>query len=123
MCISILTLLNLVRAMLDSLGPTILGNPMQIIAFANNVVEEYVLQQEEKKLTEVSRAPEIATVSGLAGLASTTTVGEEGEGDDETQTLVLALSLVTVVLQGKSRFSQPGGNTLFRFCFWVITII
>ncbi|CAG8437765.1 15274_t:CDS:10 [Acaulospora morrowiae] len=45
----ILTLLHIIMSMIDNLGSTILQKPGQMIAFVNNVLEEYNLKRDNQK--------------------------------------------------------------------------
>jgi hypothetical protein len=100
--------LNLIMTMLDTLGPSILQNPTQIIAFASNVIDSHLMQTDHQNLRKATLESEVN--SGLSGLANL--VSQEDESaknfdeddaaimEDELSTLFLAVNLLGAVLNG-----------------------
>jgi len=102
--------LNLIMTMLDKLGPTILQNPTQIIAFASNVIDSHLMQTDHQSSNEPT--PTMATqggagLAGIANLVSQEDYQEEAVEDDDAAimeddlgTLFLAVNLLGAVLNG-----------------------
>lgn len=101
--------LNLIMTMLDTLGPSILQNPTQIIAFASNVIDSHLMQTDHQNLRKPTLESEVN--SGLSGLANL--VSQEDESaknfdeeddaaimEDDLSTLFLAVNLLGAVLNG-----------------------
>ncbi|KAJ1958216.1 hypothetical protein IWQ62_004937 [Dispira parvispora] len=117
-----LFLMNLIATLTERLGPTILGRPGQILEFANDTLERWLLQAEGPKNNEphvprvtkdnrlepegsgllhiVSDAePDVGIAS--SGLGETTPMGEPDESLPELgggEELVLILNLISAVL-------------------------
>ncbi|KAJ1655332.1 hypothetical protein IWQ61_004896 [Dispira simplex] len=117
-----LFLMNLIATLTERLGPTILGRPGQILEFANDTLERWLLQTEGPNLNEpqvprvtksnrlepegsdllhiVSDAePNVAI--GASGLGDVTPMGKTDESLPELgggEELVLILNLITAVL-------------------------
>ncbi|KAI8583639.1 hypothetical protein K450DRAFT_222092 [Umbelopsis ramanniana AG] len=119
----ILMVLNLIMTMLDKLGPTILQNPTQIIAFASNVIDSHLMQADHQGYNE--SAPTLATPgnAGLAGISNL--VSQEDnfedamEGDDEAAimeddlgTLFLAVNLLGAVLNENDELDKQAKQLL-----------
>jgi hypothetical protein len=105
----ILMVLNLIMTMLDALGPTILQNPTQIIAFASNVIDSHLMQENHHSKQSTSKDKVDAGMAGIANLvpqddeAPTYNDNEEDEAslmEEELSTLFLAINLLGAVLNG-----------------------
>jgi hypothetical protein len=101
--------LNLIMTMLDTLGPTILQNPAQIIAFASNVIDSHLMKTDHQ--TSKQPSSEGGVNSGLAGIANLISQEENDSAnnfeqdeaaimEDELSTLFLAVNLLGAVLNG-----------------------
>lgn len=103
----ILMVLNLIMTMLDALGPTILQNPTQIIAFASNVIDSHLMQENDRGKQSTTTDKLDTGMAGIANLVPSddeAQVGdEEDEGsimEDDLSTLFLAINLLGAVLNG-----------------------
>ncbi|KAI8878263.1 hypothetical protein K501DRAFT_258909 [Backusella circina FSU 941] len=83
----VLLVLHLIMGMLDSLGPTILGKPTQIISFAANIVNDHVDRMSQQKDLDTN-------ISNIAQ--------QEEEDDfsiqDDFESLILAINLLRAVM-------------------------
>jgi hypothetical protein len=102
---SILLMLHLIMGMLDTLGPTILGKPTQIISFATNIVNDYVerlLTPKRKTEKKKSAFPDIANIVDQEDLEA---LGEAHDEqftvEDDFESLILAINLLRAVMHGK----------------------
>lgn len=105
---SILLSLNLIMGMLDSLGPTILGKPTQILSFAINIVQDHVdrflTPKEEKKESSKSSAfPDFANIVSQEDLELLEDAyDEQFSVEDDFESLLLAINLLRAVMHGKT---------------------
>ncbi|KAI7865081.1 hypothetical protein BDF14DRAFT_1875694 [Spinellus fusiger] len=102
---SILMMLHLIMGMLDALGPEILKKPTQVVAFANNVVTEYV---DRKALQSQSQSQKQS--SGVSFHTLANIVSEEDKEaiedlqddtytpEDDFESLLLAINLLRAVI-------------------------
>lgn len=107
---SIFTLLNLALAMIDQLGSKILQKPGQMVAFVNNVLEEYLHKKENNKFEK--NVNQQTFKKGWIRELSNIVKNEEEDDDDENEEeddedtkdneelLSLALSLLGSLLTG-----------------------
>ncbi|RHZ82627.1 hypothetical protein Glove_106g48 [Diversispora epigaea] len=95
---SLFTLLNLILAMIDQLGSKILQKPGQMIAFVNNVLEEYIHKKENKRAKQNINIQTFKKGwrSELSNIVKNEEY-EENEDEDE-ELLSLALSLLESLL-------------------------
>lgn len=90
--------------MLDTLGPTILGKPTQIISFANNIVQDHVerllKKKEKRKQSNSSHFPDIANIVDQQELQDIQDAAhdEQFSLEDDFESLVLAINLIRAVL-------------------------
>ncbi|GAB5590431.1 hypothetical protein Unana1_05331 [Umbelopsis nana] len=117
---TILMVLNLIMTMLDTLGPSILQNPTQIIAFASNVIDSHLMQTDHQNLRKPTLESEVN--SGLSGLANL--VSQEDESaknfdeddaaimEDELSTLFLAVNLLGAVLNENDQLDKQARQLL-----------
>ncbi|CAI2174947.1 13312_t:CDS:10 [Funneliformis geosporum] len=97
----ILTLINLVLAMIDCLGSSILQKPEQMVAFVNNVLEGYHRKdanQEERKESILDELSNIVKDEDSNDEAST-------EVNDDEELLYLALTLLSSLLEEHKNLS------------------
>lgn len=94
--------------MLDSLGPTILGKPTQIISFANNIVNDHVERmmtpQKKKKAKSTSNGfPDIANIVDREEMEAMQDAqhDEQFSLEDDVESLILAINLLRAVMHGK----------------------
>lgn len=89
--------------MLDTLGPTILGKPTQIISFANNIVQDHVdrlfktNKQQEKPKSSTVDFTNIVSQQELEDIEDATH-DEQFSVEDDFESLLLAINLIRAVL-------------------------
>ncbi|EPB91501.1 hypothetical protein HMPREF1544_01632 [Mucor circinelloides 1006PhL] len=99
----ILLTLHLIMGMLDTLGPTILGKPTQIISFANNIVQDHVdrlfktNKQQEKPKSSTVDFTNIVSQQELEDIEDATH-DEQFSVEDDFESLLLAINLIRAVL-------------------------
>lgn len=103
---SILLTLHLIMGMLDTLGPTILGKPTQIISFANNIVQDHVERlmkpKEAKSKPSTSAFPDITKIVDQEELEAIEDAHDEQFSIEEYfESLILAINLLRAVMHGK----------------------
>ncbi|KAM3583327.1 hypothetical protein VKS41_004240 [Umbelopsis sp. WA50703] len=117
----ILMVLNLIMTMLDALGPTILQNPTQIIAFASNVIDSHLMQENHHSKQSTSKDKVDAGMAGIANLvpqddeAPTYNDNEEDEAslmEEELSTLFLAINLLGAVLNENENLDKKARQLL-----------
>ncbi|KAI9288933.1 hypothetical protein BC943DRAFT_272773 [Umbelopsis sp. AD052] len=117
----ILMVLNLIMTMLDKLGPTILQNPTQIIAFASNVIDSHLMQADHQGSNEP--VPTLATPgnAGLAGISNLVSEEDNYEDtmdddaaimEDDLGTLFLAVNLLGAVLNENDELDKQAKQLL-----------
>lgn len=95
--------------MLDTLGPTILGKPTQIISFATNIVNDHVdrlmmpKKAKDKKSTAGGGFPDIANIVNQEDLEALEDAAhdEQFSMEDDFESLILAINLLRAVMHGK----------------------
>lgn len=100
---SILLILHLIMGMLDTLGPTILGKPTQIISFANNIVNDHVerMMKPLKKSKPSSGFPDIANIVDREQMEALEEAHDEQFSmEDDVESLILAINLLRAVMHG-----------------------
>ncbi|KAF1803556.1 hypothetical protein FB192DRAFT_1080372 [Mucor lusitanicus] len=107
----ILLTLHLIMGMLDTLGPTILGKPTQIISFANNIVQDHVerlfkkdKQQDKPKSSSVDFT-NIVSQQDLEAMEDAAH-DEQFSVEDDFESLVLAINLIRAVLHENDELSD-----------------
>lgn len=97
--------------MLDTLGPTILGKPTQIISFANNIVQDHVerlfkkdKQQDKPKSSSVDFT-NIVSQQDLEAMEDAAH-DEQFSVEDDFESLVLAINLIRAVLHENDELSD-----------------
>lgn len=99
--------LHLIMGMLDTLGPTILGKPTQIISFATNIVNDHV----ERMLTPRKKSenqkpngfPDFANIVDKEEMEALQDAHDEQFSvEDDFESLILAINLLRAVMHGKT---------------------
>lgn len=88
--------------MLDTLGPTILGKPTQIISFAINIINDHVdrlLKPKEKTKKKDSKKVDITRIVDQEELEESH--DEQFSMEDDFESLILAINLLRAVMHGK----------------------
>ncbi|GAN11288.1 transport and Golgi organization protein 6 homolog [Mucor ambiguus] len=107
----ILLTLHLIMGMLDTLGPTILGKPTQIISFANNIVQDHVerlfkkSKQPEKPRSSTVDFTNIVSQQELEDIEDAAH-DEQFSVEDDFESLVLAINLIRAVLHENDELSD-----------------
>ncbi|KAK4522076.1 uncharacterized protein ATC70_004615 [Mucor velutinosus] len=106
----ILLTLHLIMGMLDTLGPTILGKPTQIISFANNIVQDHVerLFKKNKQEKPTSSSVDFANIVSQQDLEDIEDAAhdEQFSVEDDFESLVLAINLIRAVLHENDELSD-----------------
>ncbi|CAG8478966.1 12155_t:CDS:10 [Ambispora gerdemannii] len=114
----VLTLLHLVLGMIDSLGSDILHKPGQVIAFANNVLENYHDRVGSDDHGSRQKQEQRENSVGLSSLANIVYDEESSDVElpedqlDEDETLTLALTLLTSLLAEHKSLSTQDAHIL-----------
>jgi hypothetical protein len=100
-------MLHLIMGMLDTLGPTILGKPTQIISFANNIVQDHVDRlmkpKETKSKPSSSAFPDITKIVDQEELEALEDAHDEQFSlEEDFESLILAINLLRAVMHGNS---------------------
>jgi hypothetical protein len=77
--------------MLDSLGPTILGKPTQIISFATNIVNDHVDRMSQEKDLKTN----------ISNIVQQNDNDDDFSLQDDFESLILAINLLRAVMHGK----------------------
>lgn len=97
--------------MLDTLGPTILGKPTQIISFANNIVQDHVERlfkkdkQQDKPKSSSMDFTNIVSQQDLEAMEDAAH-DEQFSVEDDFESLVLAINLIRAVLHENDELSD-----------------
>ncbi|KAI8388768.1 uncharacterized protein BYT42DRAFT_561154 [Radiomyces spectabilis] len=100
--------LQLIMGMLDSLGPTILKKPTQILAFGNNIITEYVerLQKTTEKRPNNSRFPDIANIVSEEDREMIEDLHDDTVSvEEDVESLLLAINLLRAVIHENDELS------------------
>lgn len=93
--------------MLDTLGPTILGKPTQIISFAINIVQDHVdrfLSPSKETVKKESKFPDFANIVSQEDLDKLEDLHDEQfSAEDDFESLLLAINLLRAVMHGKTK--------------------
>ncbi|KAI8647476.1 armadillo-type protein [Parasitella parasitica] len=113
----ILLTLHLIMGMLDTLGPTILGKPTQIISFANNIVQDHVerlFRSKEKTSKPTSKFPDIAHIVDQQELQDIQDAAHDDQfsAEDDFESLVLAVNLIRAVLHENEQLGNQATQLL-----------
>lgn len=109
--------------MLDSLGPTILGKPTQIISFAINIVQDHVdrfltpKDEKNESKNRSSKFPDFANIVSQEDLELLEEAhDEEFSMEDDFESLLLAINLLRAVMHGKLKNTKKRfvSHSLFR---------
>jgi hypothetical protein len=93
--------------MLDTLGPTILGKPTQIISFANNIVHDHVERlmkpkENKPKPSSTLAFPDITKIVDQEELEALEDAHDEQFSmEEDFESLILAINLLRAVMHGK----------------------
>jgi hypothetical protein len=117
--------LNLIMTMLDKLGPTILQNPTQIVAFASNVIDSHLMQADHQRFNEPTHTLETQSNTSLAGIVNLDSQEDNADQtleddeaaimEDELSTLFLAVNLLGAVLNGMYYMEYVGWVSAWNF--------
>ncbi|KAJ2956554.1 hypothetical protein NQZ79_g7601 [Umbelopsis isabellina] len=115
----ILMVLNLIMTMLDALGPTILQNPTQIIAFASNVIDSHLMQENDRGKQSTTTDKVNTGMGGIANLVPSDDEAHIGDEEDEASTmeddlstLFLAINLLGAVLNENENLDKKARHLL-----------
>ncbi|CAG8577005.1 7166_t:CDS:10 [Ambispora leptoticha] len=112
----VLTLLHLVLGMIDSLGSDILRKPGQVIAFVNNVLENYHSRVDNedarKKKKQHGNSIELSSLANIVDDEENSNVELPEDQQDEDETLTLALTLLTSLLAEHKSLSTQDTHIL-----------
>ncbi|KAI9267138.1 hypothetical protein EDC94DRAFT_667356 [Helicostylum pulchrum] len=114
----ILLTLHLIMGMLDTLGPTILGKPTQIISFATNIVNDHVERlMTPKHKPEKKKAsngfPDIANIVDKEELEAIEEAHDEQFSiEDDFESLILAINLLRAVMHENDQLSDQAVKLL-----------
>ncbi|KAI8092217.1 uncharacterized protein B0P05DRAFT_525301 [Gilbertella persicaria] len=110
----VLLILHLIMGMLDTLGPTILAKPTQILSFANNIVQDHVDRlTTAKKETEnkKSKFPDITNIVSQEDIEALEDA-EQFSAEDEFESLILAINLLRAVMHENEELSDQAVQLL-----------
>ncbi|GAA5816742.1 hypothetical protein MFLAVUS_010274 [Mucor flavus] len=114
----ILLTLHLIMGMLDTLGPTILGKPTQIISFATNIVNDHVERlmtpkhKHEKKKAS-NGFPDIANIVDKDAMEEIEEAHDEQFSiEDDFESLILAINLLRAVMHENDQLSDQAVKLL-----------
>ncbi|ORZ26230.1 hypothetical protein BCR42DRAFT_21629 [Absidia repens] len=104
---SILMILQLIMGMADTLGPTILGKPTQILSFASNIVLDHLdrfenaqLRQNQHETKQQGGFPDITNIVSDEQREMLEDVHDDSfTAEEDLESLLLAINLVRAVIQ------------------------
>ncbi|KAI7907285.1 uncharacterized protein BX663DRAFT_495418 [Cokeromyces recurvatus] len=108
-----LLILHLIMGMLDSIGPTILGKPAQIISFANNIIEDHLermIKPTKEKKESKTGFPDIANIVNQEELEDIH--DEQFSIEDDFESLILAINLLRAVLHENEELDKQSVQLL-----------
>ncbi|KAI8332001.1 hypothetical protein BD560DRAFT_52153 [Blakeslea trispora] len=111
----VLLILHLIMGMLDTLGPTILAKPTQILSFANNIVQDHV-----DRLNGHGSKPSTAKKNGFPDISNIVSQedlealedAEQFSAEDDIESLILAINLLRAVMHENDELSDQAVQLL-----------
>lgn len=101
-------ILHLIMGMADTLGPTILGKPTQILSFASSIVMEHIDRIENAQARQQQRQKQQSGFPDITNIVSDEdrdaiedAHDENFTMEDDLESLLLAVNLVRAVIHGK----------------------
>ncbi|KAI8375297.1 hypothetical protein EDC96DRAFT_436914 [Choanephora cucurbitarum] len=111
----VLLILHLIMGMLDTLGPTILAKPTQILSFANNIVQDHVDRLKGRESNESpakkNQFPDITNIVSQEDL-EVLEDQEQFSAEDDIESLILAINLLRAVMHENDELSDQAVQLL-----------